>query len=300
MAGIHALYLAAKDKGLTMLMDGAGGDIMLSQGMYLARLLRAGRWRTAWREAAAQNRFWRGWLPPGPEVLRGAVFAFAPMAVLAPALDTRRARRIGERIRADLIAPDFARAVSVDARLRSLAQLIDRRLFFDGGRERAAAIEHPYVTVGRERYDRVAASFGIEPRDPYSAVPVAEFCVRLPDRQVSAGGWPKAILRRAGAGRLPDPVRWRRGHANPGWAFTHAVWRHIAPPIWHDIETAPGDLGRYVDLGQARSILRSVRENRDADVVEKAYDLAALAVWLRRHADRPTGDDAPTRQGRAK
>jgi asparagine synthase (glutamine-hydrolysing) len=288
MAVIQALYLSAKNKGLTMLMDGGAGDIVLWEGMYLARLLRTGHWRTALREAAAQNRFWRGGLPLGPELFRGALFAFAPLPLLEPALDRHRTMRINRRIRTDdLIAPDFARTTSVDERLQALARLNDRRLFLDSARERAAAIEHPYLTVGRERYDRVAGAIGIEPRDPYCDIRVAELCVRLPDRQVSAGGWPKAILRRAGAGRLPDAVRWRQDKENPGWAFTEAVWRRIAPAIWHEIETDPGDLGVYVDLGRAQSLIGRARSG-DATAVEKAYHLAGLASWLRRHADRPT------------
>ena len=51
-----------------MLLDGVGGDVVLSEGRRLARLLRAGHWRTAYREAVGQNRFWNGAYPPGREL----------------------------------------------------------------------------------------------------------------------------------------------------------------------------------------------------------------------------------------
>ena len=60
MTLIRAVYMAARRKGLTMLLDGVGGDTVLSEDRRLARLLRAGRWRTAYREATMLNLFWKG------------------------------------------------------------------------------------------------------------------------------------------------------------------------------------------------------------------------------------------------
>ena len=76
MTLVRAVYLAARRRGLKMLLDGVGGDTVLTEGRRLARLLRAGRWRTAYREAAGHNRYWKGAFPPRRELLRSARAAF--------------------------------------------------------------------------------------------------------------------------------------------------------------------------------------------------------------------------------
>ena len=78
MTLIRAVYIAARRKGLRMLLDGVGGDTVLSEGRRLARLLRAGHWRTAYREATEQNRFWKGAYPPRRQLLGSARPAFVP------------------------------------------------------------------------------------------------------------------------------------------------------------------------------------------------------------------------------
>ena len=57
MTLVHAVYLKAHQQGVKALMDGIDGDTVLSEGSHIVRLLRQGRWPTAYREAVAQNRF---------------------------------------------------------------------------------------------------------------------------------------------------------------------------------------------------------------------------------------------------
>ena len=90
--------------------------------------------------------------------------------------------------------------------------------------ERAQIIQHPYLTDGRERYDRVAAALALEPRDPFLDIRVIEFCLSLPLPQLQSDGWLKIIVRRATAGILPDEVRWRRGKEHLGLLFTQTLF----------------------------------------------------------------------------
>ena len=167
MTLVRAVYLSARRRGLKMLLDGAGGDSVLTEGRLLARLLRAGRWRAAYREAAGQNRFWNGALPPHRELLRSARPAFVPELVLRPLRRWRQRARIERTLRSSPIDTRFGQRIAVVERLRMLdghsapGPLSDARL------ERARAVSHPYLAVGRERYDRVAGVIGIEPRDPF-------------------------------------------------------------------------------------------------------------------------------------
>ena len=78
MTLVRTVYVVAQRQGLRMLLDGVGADVVLSEGRRLARLLRAGRWRTAYREASGHNQFWNRAYPPGRELARSARAAFVP------------------------------------------------------------------------------------------------------------------------------------------------------------------------------------------------------------------------------
>ena len=130
------------------------------------------------------------------------------------------------------------------------------------GSERAQEIDQPYLTVGRERYDRVAAAVGVEPRDPFLDLRVISFCVRsCPIEQISEGGWPKAILRRATADRLPAAVRWRRGKEHLGWAFTVALMEAIRDDMRCRVDENLERVSDYVDLDTARRTLPVIPRN---------------------------------------
>lgn len=286
MTLVRAVYLAARRRGLKMLLDGAGGDTVLSEGRQLARLLRAGRWRTAYREASGQNRFWKGAYPPRRELLKSARVAFVPEFVLRPLRRQRQRRRIGRRMRSSPISAELARRMDVDERLRILEQSAITGPLSDGRTERARGIDHPYLAVGRERYDRVAGAVGIEPRDPFLDLRVISLCLRLPDRQMLHDGWPKAILRGAAAYRVPEEVRLRRGKEHLGWAFTNALLDGLQDSTRRDVESNLKVVGRYVDL-EATESCREYLRGRGALQTDNAYHVIFLAEWVRHHADRP-------------
>ena len=209
----RSVYLDARRHGVKAILDGIDGDTVLSEGSHITRLIRRGRWLTAYREAVGQDRFWGGYYPAWRELARGARSAFAPMPVrrLNRALHGDRGAQVKRNIESSIINPEFARRVDLGGRLRALAAHAGPGLPEDLGQERARALDHPYLTVGLERYDRVASALAVEPRHPFLDLRVISFCVALPGDQKLDRGWPKAILRRAMAGRLPDAVRWRRG-----------------------------------------------------------------------------------------
>jgi asparagine synthase (glutamine-hydrolysing) len=211
------------------MLDGVAGDVVLSEGSHLVRLLRSGRWATAVREAVGQNRFWGGGYPAWRELYRSGRSALAPNAVrrvyhrwLRP---RRTQRRLQRALRESWIDPGFAERIGLAERLQSTDRYRSIELLPHYGAERARAIVHPNLVVGRERYDRVAAALAVEPRDPFLDRRVVELCVALPGDQKLAGGWPKAVLRHALAGRLPDSVRWRLGKEHLGWTFTSSLMR---------------------------------------------------------------------------
>jgi asparagine synthase (glutamine-hydrolysing) len=180
-----------------------------------------------------------------------------------------------------LISQDFAERIRLLERLEALDAHGANRPDNPLG-EAIATFEHPYLTVGLERYHRVAARHGVSPRHPFADRRLVELAVHLPDRERHADGWSKAILRRIMTNRLPPEVRLREDKQHLGWKFTCTV--------------------RAQDLGRARRLLNEQREllapyldwhrleaaldRGDGDSLEAVLTATALAAWLGRGGKR--------------
>lgn len=228
MVMVRAIYLAAQRSGIKVVLDGIGGDLVVSSDFHLAFLLRKGRIRQAIREARGAALFWGPDVPAWRSMLAGAWQAFAPMPLRA--LRFWRGRRKADREfseRAAVLAPYLDQA----AALRRRRQVQERDFAQDRVDEltRVRPLVHPNLVVGRERYDRVAAACAIEPRDPFLDLRLIRFCLSLPRDQVERDGWPKWILRRAMEGLVPAEVLWRHGKEHVGPEFIRAIFGTPAP-----------------------------------------------------------------------
>lgn len=236
-------YLAARRAGVKVVLDGGGGDVTLSHGSQLVRNLRAGRVIQVLSDARGLSTFYgEGKLVATRELITAFLSAFTP--------DVLRRLRAAWR---DLRPPSFPEDGVIDttyARNSGVLKVLRDWNRGNSVRQRSFAEERIWawhrsgIHVARERYDRVAAYFGIEPRDPFMDRRVSEFCLSLPMDQFQQGGWPKIILRRAMEGMLPDAVRWRRGKQHLGSTFTErllAQW-----PNWEAVirEAQPALTGR--------------------------------------------------------
>lgn len=223
MTMVAALYATAAQAGQKVVLDGVTGDTAFARGNALEAAIRQGSGRDilhcARHAALATGRrkdFWwtllrTGWgrlVPAGLRQRRHlwlveqserqhiARSRAAPELILKHDLAGRRARYRQH---------NFPEGLSLPV-------------------ERAAKMTAGYVTVARERYDRVAAAQGIEARDPFCDIRVLKFCLSLPDTQICQEGHAKFILRSAMAGRLPDSIRWNRIRDHHGADFTKTVF----------------------------------------------------------------------------
>lgn len=277
MTLIHAQYLTASRAGIAALMDGIDGDSLLLSGEALARQVRSGHWREALRNARSNSRTY----PDGPtmtwQLLRATARAFLPAAIRRTlkrlsGRDTAQSRMAGS-----LISQDFADRIGVPERLKALDAHGANRPDNPLG-EAIATFEHPYLTVGLERYHRIAASHGISPRHPFIDRRLVELAVHLPDRQRHADGWAKAILRRIMTGRLPPEVRLRRDKQHLGWKFIRAVLAPDLGQIRQQLNDQWELLAPYLDRHQLEAAL-----DRGGDAaLEAVLTAQALAAWLRR------------------
>lgn len=218
MTLLMLIYDLARDTGVRVVLDGVAGDVAFSAGSRTAHLFRRGRWLQLWREIEGQAQFWgfQGWT-------RRHGLMEAIRQGLAPDWMRRWRRRWQDR-RAmtpigGLLDPAMARRVDLAARRRQyLSHGAPERA--DQRAQRAASIQSPNLTVGRERYDRLAAAAGVEPRDPFLDIRLLSFCLSLPADQAECDGWPKPVLRRAMVGLLPETTIFRPGKEHLGAMFT--------------------------------------------------------------------------------
>ncbi len=74
----RSLYILARRQGVRVMLDGIDGDSVLSEGMFLPRLVRRGKLITAWREAAGLRQAYLGGPPVGLEMINALRAAFVP------------------------------------------------------------------------------------------------------------------------------------------------------------------------------------------------------------------------------
>ena len=285
----RVMYLAARRRGVNVLLDGIDGDTVLSEGHYLARLVRRGQWRKAYGLARAQAQFWGDGRVSTLRTFVGLVrLAFVPrwLRRLRQRMTRGPQKRAERNIRSSLILPEFAAKIDLTARLAALERHRPDFLLSDSIREHALAIDHPYVTVGVERYGRVASAVGVEPRHPFLDPRVMAFCAALPDEQKLHEEWPKFILRQAMAKILPEGVLWRRGKEHLGSDFTKAFVAKTS--ISRDNLLDEGIIARIMkQYGCVKSRPEGAFCSFRNDYCDDVYDAMHLTKWLHDHEARP-------------
>jgi len=219
---IRAIYLAARDAGTNVVLDGVQSDVLLSSYFHMGFLFRQGKLKQLVREAEGAQQFWGPRFRVWRALLAAAWQAFAPTAIRG--VRFRMGRRKADKqflALASAIVPslDLPRAV---ARRKCVQQHDFDNMALDSF-TRVRGLSHPNVVVGRERYDRVAGAYGIEPRDPFMDLRLIRFCLSLPRTQLQRNGWPKWILRQAMASLITPDILWRGGRKHLGTDFTRAV-----------------------------------------------------------------------------
>ncbi len=228
MTLIRSVYLAAHRAGINVVLDGVMSDVMLASDFHSAILLRRGRVVQSFREIFGKHQYYGTLAPIWRGVLSTIWQAFSPLPL-------RKLRFLVHRHKLNNLFKQHigtvAPTIDVNHALsrRKKIQARDANYLRIDSLTRYRGVTHPNVVVGRERYDRVAASLGIEPRDPFVDVRLIHFCLSLPLHQLERNGWPKWILRHAMSRLLPGEIIWRRGKQHLGPDFTCAILRDLEP-----------------------------------------------------------------------
>ncbi len=243
---MDAIRDAMRNRGLNVLLQGAGGNATISFGglIGLSDLFRRGQWiklfrlarelraggHTSWRGAAS----WAtGWIMPSwlrrlyhPEMRNFSLSFTAVHPHLASEFKLREAA----------IEEFYGVETSTVSVRRSLYD------YYDPGVHNAATV----------------AGWQIEQRDPTQDKRIFEFCFGIPIEQFLVGGQSRSVIRRAMQGRLPESTlrRTTRGLQAADWYLTV---RSALPQLRAElirIERSP--LARHVvDTARLRTLLDS-------------------------------------------
>ncbi|MDX6509242.1 MAG: hypothetical protein QOG81_994 [Gaiellaceae bacterium] len=268
-AGWYVLR-AARQAGLTVMLDGQGGDEVLAGyrahlGFRLADLLAGGQFRELGAElSGARAQHGAGALltsmsrPFAPEALTRAVRA--------------RSRGAATLAHADLrggLAPAAANGSPFPDRLRRHQQLILTRR----GLPELLRYE-----------DRNSMAHSLEARVPFLDYRLVELCFSLPGDELIRRGRTKDVLRRALADLLPPPVRERRdklGFVTPEKRWFRGELGDLAGDVFASREFADRGL---VDAAAARRRLERHRRG-ELDAGMELWRALNVELWARAFLD---------------
>jgi asparagine synthase (glutamine-hydrolysing) len=283
------LYHAARASGVSILLNGHGGDEVVSHGMgRLNELAMAGEWKALWREAGGI----------------AALHAIPTWQVVAPYTGhmhvVRSARwywndwkkRLGdptpprsgstESTTHSLVAPGLAARIDIAGRQSIFRPTNTARQTEDD--LHLAALTSPIQPYALEVLDRAAAAAGVTARYPFFDRRLVEFCLSLPSHEKLNQGQPRHVLRQAMRGILPEAVRLRRDKFDFGGQLAAGFVRHRAM-LTDMIEKDVVGLDAYVDMDVARKALNTVLAKGakvPADAILPLWRVAVLAKWLGR------------------
>ena len=283
------LYRAAADRGLRVLLDGHGGDEVVSHGYgRLSELAHAGRWLALWREARGIARVHR---EPFWPVFSGYMGRSGGRA------GRLWRRTLGRQGKSKSELPSWRRFVNSEFAARSgLAERLreQRRVSAAAtGDERtlhASLLLASRVPSSFEVLDRAAAACGIEPRYPFWDKRLVEFCLLLPSDEKLKDGWSRFILRRAMDGILPPAVQWRQDKLDFGPHIIRGMLKHHRSLVERMLGKEADAIADYVDVPALNAAYQRIAEKAEAADgrdVQAVWRTVVLATWLNRSTATP-------------
>jgi asparagine synthase (glutamine-hydrolysing) len=273
------LYEQARRQNVRVLLDGFGGDFVVSYGVSrLTELARRGRWLAVLRETSAYARRIDGSFPH--IFWKNAFVPLVPVSVRRLRNSLRRGRD-SVWLKAVPLRTDFARRIGLNDRLSALHGGAGQPV--PGARQRhSASLSSGLYPFALGVTDRTTAMFGIERRQPFMDKRLAEFCLALPSEQKLRDGWSRYIARQSLANILPVEVQWRSGKADHSANFNRGlatIDRNVLDGL---ILGKSGRIAEYMDVARLRVIRQNylTRPNNPEGAI--LWRVALLARWLQR------------------
>lgn len=283
----HMLYRAARELGCGAILDGHGGDEIIGGTFHDIALLAQGQgWPRALGLATRYARF--------TGTSAAEVIGYL-LAVNGRHGFGRLGRKIlkmsqtpGQIPEHHLVDPELARATRLAERLHDLDRPDPRdRDLPEGVRHHARMIAGPRNALAFEVLGRAAQSEGMAPRYPFYDHRVAELTIWQPLTAKIAQGRPRALLREAMRGVLPESVRLRSDKTN----FLSGFWtalRQDPEGRFAALAADAGPLRDWANPATLRADVARLSQSPEADpqTAFRLWRALNLAVWLER--DTPT------------
>lgn len=296
------LMSRARDRGVSVLLHGHGGDEVVSHGLgHLDQLARDRRWLRLARELPGAARI------HGESALTLFLVylgRYGPGRWLPASARKAGARLLGLRSRPGRPLPDRAEFIR--------PELVRETKFLD--RYRAWRSEQPPFadTEQEDHFRRVVNSFlphtfemlwafaqahSLEIRYPFWDRSVVDLCLALPGSAKLKDGWGRCVLRRAMQGAVPESVLWNRRKAGFGLHFLTGLRggdrRHLEKLLESDLWSE-----RFVRADQFRETVRAflAGEVESHRRVMALWRVVVLEEWLRMRAEGES--NRPSIEGR--
>lgn len=272
---------AVAELGLDVVLDGHGGDEVVSHGTgRLTELATARRWAPLWREIGGLTRLYG---ESRPRMFGRFMWNYGRGAHLRRRLMARLRR--GRRPEPAAAAPDLL-APALRARTTLTERQAQRRPSgLDEQSEHLQVLAPDMQSYALEILDRTTAIWGVEARYPFLDRRLVEFCLNLEAREKLDGGWSRLVLRRAMEGVLPPAIQWRADKLD----FTpHVVLGMLGPDralLEHVIADDALDIGEHVALPVLRAAyarMQTYRQRASGYDVQLVWRGVAFALWLRK------------------
>lgn len=290
------LYRTAGAKGVKVLLDGHGGDEVVSQGHgHLHELANAGRWLELWRELrSAANTYGEGMLSLYFKFLTiyGPAWRIARVRWMARRVVGKVRRRPAQAARAawtGLVNPELARRTDLAERFHrsghmptavSASEALTHRWLLSTG-----LVPHAFEVL-----DKAAANFGVEPRYPFWDKPLVEFCLALPGEEKLKDGFGRHVLRRAMQGVLPPAVQWRRDKIDFTANLVKGMLGNHRELLDRLLISDSERIAPYVNLPEVNAVyerLLSQPEQATLPDVQHVWRSVSLSLWLRQVQGSP-------------
>lgn len=284
----QALLDAVKGEGFRVVLDGHGGDEVVSQGVTrLHELAASGEWGKLWRECRGSAAIYghnRTELFVLYVIRHGRFKGAHHLRKLAAWWERRKSN--------DLDVPDL-----LGARLtgyESEHQMPPRPL--TESEAHLANLKDATQIDALEILELTAAGSGIEMRFPFMDKRLIEFCLALPAEAKLDQGFGRMILRRAMDGILPPAVQWRRSKINFTPLLAGGAVKYSCEAIEDLICEATPGLSGCVNLATVQTMWSRMKK---AGAQAKGQDVQAvlrtvlLALWLRFAHGETSGMSTP-------
>jgi asparagine synthase (glutamine-hydrolysing) len=294
LACMTRIVSAAAERGVTVLLDGHGGDEVVSHGYgLLDELAGRGAWLSLLREArgAADNYGRSRWVLARRVAARQQRRDARLLARLLAPFDRAVAPAAGQ-MPAHLLSRDLIETSRLAARLRTYARPEA------AGTERAqhhASLADPLQPYAFEVHAAFYANHGVAARYPFWDRRVVEFCLGLPASEKLANGWSRLVLRRAMRGIVPDSVLKRRDKMDFTVHLARGLVRHHHERMMDLLASARSPLAPYIDLAKAGGTYAAIAADPDraeGRAVQMVWRAAALGIWLENGCSTQAGDNA--------